>query len=759
MGNGTMDHTVHASDFVAAWHANTAALRHTYDPSQEHDSCGVGFIAALDGQKRRDIVQAGIDALKAVWHRGAVDADGKTGDGAGIHVEIPQDFFAAAVQRGGAKLMPGPIAVGQVFLPKTDLSAQERCRQIVETEVLNFGYLIYGWRQVPINVECIGEKANATRPEIEQIMLWNPKGADQDEFERDLYVIRRRIEKQAIAAQIPELYFCSLSSRSIIYKGMFLAEHLAEFYPDLLDPRFVSRFAIYHQRYSTNTFPTWRLAQPFRMLAHNGEINTLTGNINWMKSHETRLAADELGPYLDDVKPVVQAGGSDTATLDNVFELMCRAGRDAPMAKALMIPASIGQDATMKQAHRDMFLYCNAVMEPWDGPAAIAATDGRWVIAGLDRNGLRPLRYTITSDAMLIVGSETGMVKLAAETIVEKGRVGPGQTIGVDLAHARFYRDDELKDTLAARQPYGAWAERIAEIDHIVKTDAPEPVLYQGEELRRRQLSVGFSMEELEMILHPMVEDAQEPVGSMGDDTPIAVLSERYRGLHHYFRQSFSQVTNPAIDSLRETRVMTLKTRLGNLGNVLDEDSSQCDLLQLESPVLSTAEFLAMRAFMGPSACVVDCTFPVANGEAGLRAALERIRREAEEGVRAGCTHVILTDENDGAERAPIPMILATGGVHTHLVRQSPAHLHQPERALRRVPGRALFRCADRRRCHYRQCVPGAGIDRRSASPRVVRGAHAETGGAALQKGGRQGAAESHVEDGDQRDLLLSRRL
>ncbi|MBV8455626.1 MAG: glutamate synthase large subunit [Acetobacteraceae bacterium] len=660
-----------APQFFSAWHANTGALRHTYDPAQEHDACGVGFVAALDGKPRRDVVQAGIDALKAVWHRGAVDADGKTGDGAGIHVEIPQDFFAAAVERGGAKLRPGPIAVGQVFLPKTDLSAQERCRQIVETEILNFGYLIYGWRQVPINVDCIGEKANATRPEIEQIMLWNRKGTGEQDFERDLYVIRRRIEKQAIAAQIPELYFCSLSSRSIIYKGMFLAEHLAEFYPDLLDPRFVSRFAIYHQRYSTNTFPTWRLAQPFRMLAHNGEINTLSGNINWMKSHETRLAAEELGPYLEDVKPVVQAGGSDTATLDNVFELLCHAGRDAPMAKALMIPASIGQDATMKQAHQDMFLYCNAVMEPWDGPAAIAASDGHWVIAGLDRNGLRPLRYTITSDALLIVGSETGMVKLDPETIIEKGRVGPGQTIGVDLEAARFYRDDEMKDMLAARQPFGEWAKRITEIDHIVKTDAPEPVRYTGEELRRRQLTVGFTLEELEMILHPMVEDSQEAVGSMGDDTPIAVLSDRYRGLHHFFRQTFSQVTNPPIDSLRETRVMTLKTRLGNLGNVLDEDSSQCDLLQLESPVLSTAEFQAMREFMGSSVCVVDCTFPVAEDEAGLRAAIERIRREAEDGVRAGCAHVILTDENQGTDRAPIPMILAAGGVHTHLVRQS----------------------------------------------------------------------------------------
>ncbi len=659
------------SAFVADWQANVARLAGTYDPSMEHDACGVGLVAALDGRRRRDVVQAGIDALRAVWHRGAVDADGKTGDGAGIHIEIPQDFFAEAVERGGDTLRPGPIAVGQVFLPKTDLSAQERCRQIVESEILAFGYQIYGWRQVPINVDCIGEKANATRPEIEQIMLWNARGVDEADFERDLYVIRRRIEKEAIAAQIPELYFCSFSCRSIIYKGMFLAESLSDFYPDLCDERFVSRFAIYHQRYSTNTFPTWRLAQPFRMLAHNGEINTLTGNVNWMKSHETRLSDPALDPYMGDIKPVVQAGGSDTATLDNVFEVLVRAGRDAPMTKALMIPASIGQDATMKQTHRDMFLYCNAVMEPWDGPAAIAATDGRWVIAGLDRNGLRPLRYTITRQDMLIVGSETGMVKLDESDILEKGRVGPGQTIGVDLDGPKFYGDEEMKDMLAARQPFGQWSTRIRQIDHIVRTDAPEPVLYEGEALRRRQLAVGTTIEELEMILHPMVEDAQEAVGSMGDDTPLAVLSHRYRGLHHFFRQAFSQVTNPPIDSLRETRVMTLKTRLGNLGNVLDEDASQLHLLQLDSPVLSTAEFAAMRATMGAAACVVDCTFPAADGEAGLRPALERIRREAEEGVRAGCTHVILTDEAVGPDRLAIPMILATGGVHTHLVRSS----------------------------------------------------------------------------------------
>ncbi|MBW8269163.1 glutamate synthase large subunit [Caldovatus aquaticus] len=636
-----------------------------------HDACGVGLVAALDGRPRREVVQAGIDALKAVWHRGAVDADGKTGDGAGIHVEIPQDFFAEAVERGGDRLRPGRIAVGMVFLPKTDLGAQERCRQIVETEILSAGYAIYGWRQVPINVACIGEKANATRPEIEQILIWDPERREEAIVERDLYVIRRRIEKQAIAAQIPELYLCSLSCRSVIYKGMFLAEHLTEFYPDLLDPCFVSRFAIYHQRYSTNTFPTWRLAQPFRMVAHNGEINTLAGNINWMKSHETRLSHPLLDPYMDDIKPVIQAGGSDTATLDNVFELLVRGGRDAPMAKAMLIPESIGNSATMPEAHRDLFLYCNAVMEPWDGPAAICATDGRWVIAGMDRNGLRPMRYTVTRDGLLIVGSETGMVKLPEDAIVAKGRVGPGQCIGVDLDAARFYRDGELKDMLAARKPFGEWVKRTTRIDEIVRQDAREPVLFQGEELRRRQLAVGYTLEELETILHPMVEDANEPVGSMGDDTPIAVLSNQYRGLHHFFRQSFSQVTNPPIDSLRETRVMTLRTRLGNLGNILDEDPTQCDMLMLDSPVLSSAEFAAMRAYMGETACVVDCTFPVAEGEQGLRRAIDRIRREAEEGVRSGCAHVILTDENQGPERAAIPMILAVGGVHTHLVRNS----------------------------------------------------------------------------------------
>ncbi len=658
-------------DFVEAWHRNAERLSGTYDPSQEHDACGVGLVASLDGTPRRAVVEAGIEALKAIWHRGAVDADGKTGDGAGIHLEIPQEFFADEIARFGDTIGAGRIAVGQVFLPKTDYAAQERCRQIVETEILEFGYTIYGWRQVPIDTGVIGEKANATRPEIEQIVIRNALASPDDIFERDLYVIRRRIENAVIAAQIGEFYICSLSCRSIIYKGMFLAEHLVDFYPDIADPRFVSRFAIYHQRYSTNTFPTWKLAQPFRMVAHNGEINTISGNVNWMKSHETRLAAPSLDPYLGDIKPVVQAGGSDTASFDNVFELLVRGGRDAPMAKALMVPPSLNLERGVSASHAAMVTYCNGVMEPWDGPAAIAATDGRWAIAGLDRNGLRPLRYTITSSGLLIVGSETGMVKIPDAEVTARGRVGPGQTIAVDLDDGRFHDAETLKDVLCARHDYAAWTQRTQRIDDLVRGETIERAAYTGEPLRRRQLAVGVTLEELEMILSPMVADGTEAIGSMGDDTPLAVLSERYRGLHHYFRQAFSQVTNPPIDSLREAVVMSIKTRLGNLGNVLEENPRQCDILSLDSPVLSSAEFAALVDFLGDKAVMIDCTFEASEGATGLRVAIERIRREAEDHVRAGGTHVMLTDEQQSVDRALIPMILATAAVHTHLVRQS----------------------------------------------------------------------------------------
>ena len=464
-----------------------------YREEDEHASCGVGLVVSINGKASRKVVENGIAALKAVWHRGAVDADGKTGDGAGIHVQIPVRFFYDQIRRTGHEPRQDElVAVGQVFLPRADFGAQETCRSIVESEVLRMGYYIYGWRHVPVEVSCLGEKANATRPEIEQILISNSKGVDEETFERDLYVIRRRIEKSAAASGVGQLYIASLSCRSIIYKGMMLAEQVAVFYPDLMDERFTSAFAIYHQRYSTNTFPQWWLAQPFRMLAHNGEINTLKGNVNWMKSHEIRMASTAFGDTAEDIKPIVPSGSSDSAALDAVFEALVRAGRNAPMAKTMLVPETWSkQGKDLPDAWRDMYSYCNSVMEPWDGPAALAMTDGRWVCAGLDRNGLRPMRYVVTGDGLLIAGSETGMVPIDEATVREKGALGQGQLLAVDMSDGRLYHDTAIKDKLAAAQPFGSWVEKINELDAPLASVTEAP-LFTGADLRQRQIAAGY---------------------------------------------------------------------------------------------------------------------------------------------------------------------------------------------------------------------------------------------------------------------------
>ncbi|MEL6607385.1 MAG: glutamate synthase large subunit [Pseudomonadota bacterium] len=660
------------ADWVKSEEAKRAYMtEHSlYRDDDEHASCGVGLVVSIDGAPSRGVVDAGIKALKAVWHRGAVDADGKTGDGAGIHVQIPVPFFLEQIERTGhARRGDELIAVGQVFLPRTDFGAQEVCRTIVETEILRMGYYIYGWRHVPVNVDCLGEKANATRPEIEQILISNSKGVDEETFERELYVIRRRIEKQAAANGISGLYLASLSCRSIIYKGMMLAEQVAEFYPDLMDERFESAFALYHQRYSTNTFPQWWLAQPFRMLAHNGEINTLKGNVNWMKSHEIRMASSAFGDMAEDIKPIIAGGSSDSAALDAVFEVLVRAGRNAPMAKTMLVPESWSKQANeLPQSWRDMYSYCNAVMEPWDGPAALAMTDGRWVCAGLDRNGLRPMRYVVTGDGLLIAGSEAGMVPVDEATVKEKGALGPGQMIAVDMAEGRLFHDTEIKDALAEAAPFGDWVGKITDLDEELAgvTEAP---MFEGAELRRRQIAAGYSIEELEQILAPMAEDGKETLASMGDDTPSAVLSEKYRPLSHFFRQNFSQVTNPPIDSLREYRVMSLKTRFGNLKNVLDQSSAQTEILVLESPFVGNAQFAKLTESFNAPMVEIDCTFPAGGDQGALNAALARIRSEAEDAVRSGAGHLVLTDQHQGDDKVAMPMILATSAVHSWLTR------------------------------------------------------------------------------------------
>ncbi|MGK7651033.1 glutamate synthase large subunit [Roseovarius sp. B08] len=640
-----------------------------YSEAEEHSSCGVGLVVSINGKESRKVVEAGIDALKAIWHRGAVDADGKTGDGAGIHIQIPAPFFYDQVRRTGHEPREDQLlAVGQVFLPRTDFGAQETCRTIVETEVLRMGHYIYGWRHVPVDISVLGEKANATRPEIEQILISNAKGINEEDFERELYVIRRRIEKAAAAAGVGQLYIASLSCRSIIYKGMMLAEQVAEFYPDLKDERFKSNFAIYHQRYSTNTFPQWWLAQPFRMLAHNGEINTLKGNTNWMKSHEIRMASQSFGEMAEDIKPIIAQGSSDSAALDSVFEVLVRAGRSAPMAKTMLVPESWSKQAEeLPQAWRDMYSYCNSVMEPWDGPAALAMTDGRWVCAGLDRNGLRPMRYVVTGDGLVIAGSEAGMVPVDEATVREKGALGPGQMLAIDTEKGVLYHDTEIKDKLARALPFDEWVGKITDLDEQL-AGVTETATCSGTDLRRRQIAAGYSVEELEGVLAPMAEDGKEVVASMGDDTPSAVLSKKYRPLSHYFRQNFSQVTNPPIDSLREFRVMSLKTRFGNLKNVLDESSAQTEIMVLESPFVGNAQWQAMLGCLNAEVCEIDCTFEAGTG--ALRNGLERIRAEAEDAVRSGSGHIVLTDQGVSETRVGMPMILATSAVHSHLTRK-----------------------------------------------------------------------------------------
>ena len=658
-----------------------------YRPEFESDACGVGLVAATDGRPSRRVVQSAIDALKAVWHRGAVDADGMTGDGAGLHIDLPHKFFDDAVAASGHRARPNRLAVGMIFLPRTDLGAQEACRTIVESAIIEEGYTIYGWRQVPVDVSVIGQKAQATRPEIEQIMISGPPlshgdkksgGPDEQsaaEFEKNLYLVRRRIEKRVIAAQIQGFYICSLSCRSIVYKGLFLAQSLSVFYPDLVDQRFESRVAIFHQRYSTNTFPQWWLAQPFRCLAHNGEINTIRGNKNWMLSHEIRMASLAFGDNSEDIKPVIPAGASDTAALDAVFEAICRSGRDAPTAKLMLVPEAMAPDdfagkGDMPPAHLAMYQYLASVMEPWDGPAALAMTDGRWAVAGMDRNALRPLRFVRTSDGLLVVGSESGMVVVPEATIVERGRLGPGEMIAVDLDAGVLLHDRGVKDRIAAEADYAGMIGAFVAMDDLPLPEEDAITRFDRAELTRRQVAAGQTLEDLELILSPMVDGGKEAIGSMGDDTPLAVISDKPRLISQFFRQNFSQVTNPPIDPLRERHVMSLRTRFGNLANILDTEDRRDGVLVLESPVLAGPDWARLKAHFGAQAAEIDCTFPAGGGPETLRAAIARIRAEAVTAVRQGRTELFLTDRAIGEERIGIAGVLAAAAVHTHLVRQ-----------------------------------------------------------------------------------------
>ena len=638
-----------------------------YNSSQEHDACGVGLIASLDGKKKREVVQYGIDSLKAVWHRGAVDADGKSGDGAGICVEIPKEFFLEKIRDTGHNHNGGEeICVGMIFLPRTEYSEQEKSKTIVEKVLLENNFYIYGWRQVPVNPSVLGSTADSNRPEITQVIFKSNDKIDRNTLERLLFVSRKKILKITRSQQINDFYICSLSSRSIIYKGMFLAEALSDFYSDLKDKRFISRFAIFHQRFSTNTFPSWKLAQPFRCLAHNGEINTLKGNVNWMKIHEQDMSSD-LFQNVDDLKPVITPGNSDSAALDNVFELLIHSGKPVPLIKLMMMPdAWSKRNKILPKSHQQLFDILNSAIEPWDGPAAVCATDSKWAIAATDRNGLRPLRYSVTSDNIFCAGSETGMVQIPESKILSKGRLGPGQLIAVNLKKGLIYKDKEIKDYLS--KDYKKFHKQIIHLDKKITTEK-EFFNFSNDELRKRQYLSGYSIEDLELILHPMVEDAKEATGSMGDDTPVAVLSNHYRPISHYFRQNFSQVTNPPIDSLRENKVMSLKTRFGNLGNILDfANLTKDNIYVLDSPILTNSQLKKFKKIFADKVRIIDCTFDLKDN---LKSRIEKIRNEAEIAVREGANHLILSDQNISEQRAIVPMILAVGAVHSNLVKLS----------------------------------------------------------------------------------------
>ena len=651
-----------------------------YDPRNERDACGVGFVATTTNE-RKDVLKLALDSLCRLAHRGAVGYDKGTGDGAGVLTQIPAGLFAAEYRRlTGRNDAPEHIGVGVFFMPRGERKAA--AESLVEKAFKESGIPFHCWRPVPIDPSCIGEWAEKTRPEIVHAIVSRPEGDGELDFERRLYACRRRIEAEASkTGDLQELYVVSLSGRTIVYKGLLMADQLGRFYKDLQDPRYETALAVYHQRYSTNTTPTWKRAQPFRLLAHNGEINTLQGNVNWMKAREAGLSSPHLPKEW--LAPVIDESGSDSAMLDNAFELLNMAGRDPLHSLMMLIPEAWEGIGEMSELRKDFYRYHSCLMEPWDGPAGIAFSDGRIAGAALDRNGLRPLRYTITKDGFVIAGSEVGTVQIPPERVERYGKLGPGQMIAVDVLQGAILSNDEIKERYSAAKPYGTWVrENLRKLGDLVagapggdlEARIPKDATADPDGLVRQQAAFGYTSEEITVIIRPMIENAKEPNGSMGDDTPVAVLSRHDRPLFHYFKERFAEVTNPPIDHLRERLVFSLRTLLGRRGNLLEESPEHARLLELASPILLNDELAAIKAL---GECdpdfkveVVSTLFEVAKGPDGLAPAVAELCRRAEEAVDRGARILILSDRNVDQDRAPIPSLLAVGAVHHHLIRR-----------------------------------------------------------------------------------------
>jgi glutamate synthase (ferredoxin) len=649
-----------------------------YDPAHEHDACGVGFVVDIKGRRSHDIIDKGLQVLINLLHRGACGCEANTGDGAGILIQMPDRFLRKVTAPLGIDLpLTGRYGAGLVFLPR-DVRQRDQVRRTFDRIVIEEGQEPLGWRPVPVDDSRLGATAVQARPVIEQVFIGDRSGhavrpSDPMRFERKLYVIRRRVEQAIDQMALGErhmFYIPSLSSKTLVYKGMLTADQIEPTFPDLADPDMESALALVHQRFSTNTFPSWPLAHPYRYIAHNGEINTLRGNINWMRAREGLLKSDLFGDDLQKVIPIIREGGSDTATFDNVLELLVMAGRSLPHAILMMIPEPWSGHEEMSPELRAFYEYHSALMEPWDGPASIAFTDGTVIGAVLDRNGLRPSRYYVTKDGLVVMASEVGVLDIPPEDVVIKERLHPGRIFLVDTAQGRIVSDDEIKRELASAHPYQQWlAENLVNID-----DLPEPPYLprqSHESVRRRQHMFGYTQEDLRIVLAPMAANGQEPIGSMGTDTALAVLSDRPRLLYDYFKQAFAQVTNPPLDAIREELVTTMASTVGPEGNLLDPKPESCRQIQITYPVIDNDQLARLRHVYEPEfrSITLPMLFDPAENGKGLERALEELKKRASDAVAAGYTIIILSDRGADRTRAPIPSLLATAGVHHHLVR------------------------------------------------------------------------------------------
>ena len=645
-----------------------------YDPRLEHDACGIGFVANIKGHRSHDILVKGIQVLINLTHRGACGCDPETGDGAGVLIQIPHAFFARECARLGFTLPPaGEYGVGMTFLP-VERHPRLLCEGIIERIVCEEGLTVLGWRDTPIDGSAIGRVARASQPYIQQILVGRAKAMTEEELERKLYIVRKRAEAEIAASDVPDkdfFYIPSLSARTIVYKGLLLAPQIANFYPELSDPEVVSALCLVHQRFSTNTFPTWQLAHPFRYIAHNGEINTLRGNVNWMHARQSVLASPLFGGEIKKLFPIIQAGGSDSANFDNALELLIMGGRSIEHAMAMLIPEAWSSNPHMNPEKRAFYEYHASLMEPWDGPAAIAFTDGRSIGATLDRNGLRPARYLVTEDDLIIMASETGVLPVKPENVKLKGRLQPGKMLLVDTSEGRIISDKELKRSLYRRSPYELWLRE----NQITLDQLPEPGREHGtdhETILSRQRAFGYTDEDLRLIVAPMAEKGEEPVGSMGTDTPLACLSDKPQPLFNYFKQLFAQVTNPPIDPIREEMVMSLISYIGTERNILDETPQHCHTLKLPHPILTNTHLEKLRRVSRGDflATTLPMLFASEEGAKGLARALDQLCRRASLAIKSGYTLLILSDRGIDPDYAPIPSLLALAAVHNHLVRE-----------------------------------------------------------------------------------------